>query len=173
MNRAVVNLGSNIDKEKNLPAAVQILSKACRVVDISAVYETLPRGPADQPNFFNAAVLIETELGPADLKERILGPIEKVLGRVRTGDKYAPRTIDVDLVLFNEEILEFDGRHIPDPDIVRFPHVAMPVADLVPDMPHPETGEPMRAIARRLLQAATAQNDGEPPIWLRPDVHLE
>lgn len=172
MNRAVVNLGSNIDKERNLPAAVQLLRNACRVVDVSAVYETLPWGSADQPNFFNAALLIETELGPADLKKRVLGPIEKVLGRVRTGDKYAPRTIDVDLVLFNEERLEFDGRHIPDPDIARFPHVALPVADLVPDMPHPETGEPMQAIARRLLQEATAQNDGEPPIWPRPDVRL-
>jgi 2-amino-4-hydroxy-6-hydroxymethyldihydropteridine diphosphokinase len=175
MNRIFVVLGSNINKEKNLPLAVRFLSKLCHVAAVSPVYETVPVGPSDQPNFFNAAVLVETEIGPIEFKEVVLSKIERRLQRQRTADKNAPRTIDADIVLFNDEVLDYGRpgsrqRHIPDPDLLEFAHVAVPVAQLAPNMPHPETGEPLATIAGRLMTVAT-QNSG-PPLWLRPDILL-
>ena len=166
MNTAVISLGSNIDKERNLPAAVRLLGEMCRVVAVSRVYETLPVGLPEQPNFLNAAVMVETPLQPGALKREVLAVIEQRLGRVRTADKNAPRTIDLDLALFNDEVRDYDGRHVPDPDLLRFAHVALPIADLLPDMPHPETGEPLYAIAGRLLAKATAENGGVAPVWV-------
>jgi 2-amino-4-hydroxy-6-hydroxymethyldihydropteridine diphosphokinase len=174
MNSVFIILGSNINKERNLPEAVRRLGRLGRMVAVSSVYETLPVGRPDQPNFLNAAVRIETGLTAAQVKEAILGQIEKQLGRRRTADKNAPRTIDADLVLFNDEIFDYtyNGRrhHIPDPDLLNFPHVAAPVAELAPEMLHPETAEPLSAIAQRLLAAATS--DGKVPLWQRPDIIL-
>lgn len=159
-NRAVVLLGSNINKEKNLPAAVRLLRQMAEVLAVSSVYETAAVGGgrpetdrgARQPNFFNAAVLVETPLGAADFKQHVLAQIEARLRRVRTADPNAPRTIDADLVLFNDQVFDLDERHhIPDPDLLRFAHAAGPVAELLPEMAHPETGEPLREIATRLL----------------------
>jgi 2-amino-4-hydroxy-6-hydroxymethyldihydropteridine diphosphokinase len=172
MNRAFISLGSNIDKERNLPAAVRLLAERCRLVAVSTVYETLPAGLPEQANYLNAAVLVETELGPAELKEQILTRVEQDLDRVRTADRHAPRTIDVDLALFNDAVLEYDGHQIPDPDLLKYPHAAVPIADIAPDLPHPETGEPMHVIASRLLQEGTARNEGEAPLWPRPDIDL-
>lgn len=170
MNKVFVILGSNIDKENNLPAAVRLLQKRCRVVAISSVYETLPMGTLEQANFFNAAVLLETPLDAATLKAQVLGSIEKKLKRQRSADKNAPRTIDVDIVLFNDEVFEYGHRRVPDPDLAKFAHVAVPVAELAPDGSHPETGEPLATIATRLLK--TAVRDGKPLIWKRPDIVL-
>lgn len=175
MNRVFVVLGSNIDKETNLPLAVRFLSKMCHVAAVSPVYETVPVGLLDQPNFFNAAVLVETEMGPIEFKEEVLSKIERRLQRQRTADKNAPRTIDADIVLFNDEVFDYGRpggrqRHIPDPDLLRFTHVAVPVARLAPDMPHPETGEPLVKIAGRLTKAAT--QNSRPPLWPRPDILL-
>ena len=171
MNRAVILLGSNIRKEENLPAAVALLREYCTVVAVSPVYETLPVGPEAAPTFFNAAVLLETPLQPAAIKAQILAQIERKLKRVRTDDKNAPRTIDLDLVLFNNEVLEYNGRHVPDPELACFPHMAIPVADIVPHLVHPERGEPMRAIAER-LRGEIGFHEGEPLLQVRRDVIL-
>jgi 2-amino-4-hydroxy-6-hydroxymethyldihydropteridine diphosphokinase len=175
MNRAVILLGSNIDKEANLPKAVRMLRQCCRVTAVSTVYETVPVGLLNQPNFFNAAVLIQTEWSATQIKERLLSRIEARLYRVRLADKNAPRTIDADLVLFNDEVLDYDCydgacRHIPDPDLLKFAHVAVPVADILPDMLHPETAVPMSAIAARLM--AAIPRDQPVPLWQRPDISL-
>ena len=147
-NRAVISLGSNIDKEKNLPTAIKMIGSKCRLVSVSSIYETAPASQKEQAKFWNAAVLVETDLGPADLRELILAPIETKLNRIRTADKNASRTIDVDLTLFNDEIIDLDiNHHIPDPDLLRFIHVAKPVSDLIPDARHPETGQSFKEIA--------------------------
>lgn len=175
MNRIFVVLGSNIDKERNLPLAVHFLSKMCHVVATSSVYETVPVGLLDQPNFFNSAVIVETEMDASQFKEEVLSEIERRLQRRRTVDKNAPRTIDADIVLFNDQSFDYGRpggrqRHVPDPDLLKFAHVAVPVAELAPHMPHPETGEPLAAIARRLVEVTT--QDGKLPIWKRPDISL-
>ncbi|MCI0394114.1 MAG: 2-amino-4-hydroxy-6-hydroxymethyldihydropteridine diphosphokinase [Chloroflexi bacterium] len=171
-NRVLVSLGSNIDKEKNLPAAVRLLSRYGRVVAISTVYETRPVGLVGQPNFLNAAALVETELDAGRFKREVLARIEAELGRRRAADKNAPRTIDADITLFNDAVFDLDeGHHIPDPGLLEFAHVAVPAAELAPDLPHPETGEPLSAIAARLVAAGT--RDGERPVWERPDIALK
>jgi len=150
MNRVFVSLGSNIEPERNLPEAVRRLAVSCRLLAASPVYETQPVGSTGQPNFLNAAVLVETEHSAAEFKINILDVIERELGRVRTEDKYAARTIDLDISLFNEGVFDLSGRHIPDPEILQFPHIARPLADLAPSYRHPETGQTLSQIAGAL-----------------------
>lgn len=172
VNRAIISIGSNINKEENLPASIRLIAQHCQVTAISPVYETLPVGLPDQPNFFNAAIIVETDMRPALLKTRVLAAIEERLKRVRMPDKNAPRTIDLDLALYNDEICEYDGHEVPDPDVLIFAHVAVPIADMVPHLRHPQTGETMQEIARRLMRETTAENNGEPILWRRTDVNL-
>jgi len=120
-------------------------------------------GKTDQPDFLNAAALIETELGPAALKAQVLQEIEWTLGRVRSADKNAPRPIDLDITLFNDQILDTEHRHIPDPDLLCYPHIAVPMADLAPLYVHPESGQTLQQIAERMPA------DG---LWSRPDIEL-
>ncbi len=163
MNRVFVLLGSNIDKEKNLPAAVRMLRQRCRVKIVSSVYETVPVGREEQPCFWNVAVLLKTNRTAAQLKSEVLAKIERDLCRVRTEDPNAPRTIDVDITLFNNDSFDLDStHHIPDPDLLKFPHVAVPVAEVAPGLKHPETDEPMEEIAGRLMHEA--EEKGELPL---------
>jgi 2-amino-4-hydroxy-6-hydroxymethyldihydropteridine diphosphokinase len=152
-----IALGSNIDSEYNIQEAIRLLALHTRLVSVSSVYETAPVGKTDQPNFLNAAALVETELTAAELKSRVLQSIERQLGRVRTYDKNAPRTIDLDITLYNDEILELGSRHIPDPDLLRYPHIAVPMADLAPGLKHPETGQTLLEIAAQLPKKGLVQ----------------
>ena len=108
VNCVYILLGSNIDKERNLPEAVRRLATLTRVTAVSSVYETAPVGLEDQPHFFNAAVLAETELPAATFRTQVLARVEQLLGRVRTADKNAPRTIDADMILFNDAVFDLD-----------------------------------------------------------------
>jgi 2-amino-4-hydroxy-6-hydroxymethyldihydropteridine diphosphokinase len=163
-NRVLVSLGSNIEPEVNLPEAVRRLATRCHLLAVSPVYETRPVGTRNQANFLNAAVLIETDLTPVEFKSKVLQVIEDDLGRVRTGDKNAPRTIDLDISLFNDQVLETAGRRIPDPEILKFSHIARPLAELAPQLRHPETGQSMAEIAESLPESDLVQ---------RPDVVLQ
>jgi len=80
---------------------------------------------------------VETDLDPHELKAVLRG-IEAELGRVRTDDKYAPRPIDLDIALYGQQVFELDGSPIPDPGVLRHPHVAAPLADVAPDWAYPE-----------------------------------
>jgi 2-amino-4-hydroxy-6-hydroxymethyldihydropteridine diphosphokinase len=128
---------------------VRELAARFRLLATSPVYETAPVGKTDQANFLNAVVLVETGCTASGLKSA-LQDIERALGRVRTADKNAPRTIDLDITLFNDEVLELAGRHIPDPDLLRYAHIAVPLADLAPEAPHPEEGRTLGEIAAAL-----------------------
>lgn len=150
MNLAYLSLGSNVDKERNMIACVQLLAEHGRLLAVSAAYETAAVGNAGDPNFLNAAVLLETSLSACELKSEILRPLEDQLGRRRSADPNAPRPIDVDISLFNDEITELGKRHIPDPEIMLYPHIAVPLADIAPGYRHPESGETLAAIAQRV-----------------------
>lgn len=176
MNRVYLLLGSNINKETNLPEAVALLRSMCRIVTLSSVYETVPMGLKEQPNFFNLAALIETDLDPCQIKEQIIQPIEIKLQRQREADKNAPRTIDLDIVLYNDEVFDYipdNGRvhHLPDPDVLRFAHVAVPLAEIAPEKRHPETGQSLSEIAAQLM--AEADKEGSILLWVREDFLLE
>jgi len=164
--RAYLALGSNIAPETNLPAAVRELAACGRIVRASRVWETPPEGFPDQPHYLNAAVLLETTLSAADLHDVAIAAIEHKLGRVRDPrNRNAPRTIDIDLALFNRDVLQVGHRRIPDPDILTRAFVAVPLAELDRDYVHPEDGRTLAAIAAALTATM-------PEIRLRPDVRL-
>jgi 2-amino-4-hydroxy-6-hydroxymethyldihydropteridine diphosphokinase len=173
-NRAYLSLGSNIEPEQNLPAAVRELAAFGRILTVSNVWESAPfRDGApernDRPgdkNFLNAALLLETPLSAPELYEHVISSVERRLGRVRDPhDKNAPRTIDVDLSLFNDDVLEFAGRRVPDPEMLIRPFVAVPLAEVAPDYVHPVERRRLADIA-----AAWSNNSGLVP---RPDVTLQ
>ncbi|MHB0858103.1 MAG: 2-amino-4-hydroxy-6-hydroxymethyldihydropteridine diphosphokinase [Anaerolineae bacterium] len=149
MTEALIALGSNIEPERNLRDAVARLPRTGLLLAVSPVYESEPVGRPEQPCFLNAVARIACELPPAQLKEE-LAAIERELGRVRTGDKYAPRTIDLDILLYGDQVLVLGARHVPDPDLLRYAHLALPSADVAPDLRHPETGQTMREIAHQV-----------------------
>ncbi len=152
LHSVLITLGSNIDREHNLPQAIAILRHYPEITleAVSPIYETQPvGGDPNQSAYFNAAVLVKTGLSPVALKET-LRKIEQALGRVRTADKYAPRTIDLDIALYDEQVFDLEGRHIPDPDIAKYAHMAWPLADLAPYWTHPELGVTLVEIAKNI-----------------------
>ena len=159
--RAFLSLGSNINPEHNLPRAARELKSLGRLLAVSTVYQNPAVGPTPQPDYLNAAVLLETDLSPHALRVE-LRRVEERLGRRRTSDKYAPRTIDLDIVLYGSMTVQGAGMTIPDPDLLVRPHVALPVAELDPGHRHPVSGERLGAIAERLRPRAT--------LTPRPDV---
>ncbi len=150
MPRAFVALGSNIDPEENIRAAVIALARHVRIAAISTVYLTGPEGRPGQPPFYNAVVEIETDRSPEELKFQVLRRIEADLGRERTADTYAPRTIDLDLVLHGDLVPHADGLELPDPRIADRPFLAIPLSELAPDLELPGTGLRMEDLAARL-----------------------
>jgi 2-amino-4-hydroxy-6-hydroxymethyldihydropteridine diphosphokinase len=153
-NLAYLSLGSNIEPERNLPAAVDRLGRWGRVQAVSTVWESAPLGFADQPNFLNAVVLLETSLSAQALRQEAIASIETALGRVRSANKNAPRTIDIDIMLFNHDVLQVGRRRIPSSEVLERPFVAIPLAEVAPDYIHPEIGQPLRQIAGRFDTAA-------------------
>ena len=154
INLAFLSLGTNIEPEKNLVAATQMLGDMTELVATSSAWESeainANNRPADnQPNYLNSAALVKTSLTPAQLKRKIIQQIEQNLGRARQADKFAPRTIDIDIMLFNEQILRLGNRRIPDPEVLQRPFVAIPLAEIAPDYQHPETGQTLREIAQQ------------------------
>jgi 2-amino-4-hydroxy-6-hydroxymethyldihydropteridine diphosphokinase len=130
--RACLLLGSNIQPEENLRKAVHLLRQNFQVERGSGVWESAAVG-SEGPNFLNAAVIIRTSLKPQQLKESFLRPLEARLGRVRTMDKNASRTIDIDIVAWDADIV--------DANVWKFAHAAVPVAELLPCYQSEATGE--------------------------------
>ncbi len=151
-----LSLGSNIEPARNLLLAVAMLRGAGRIVGVSRVFETDPVGAPGQPPFLNAAVLFETTLDPAALKRDVIRGIERALGRVRDpADRNAPRTIDIDISLWEGEAGP-GGPPPPDPDVTRRAHVAAPLADLLPERIVPGDGRALGEIAAALVAPGAA-----------------
>ena len=152
MHNVYLTVGSNIDPKYHLRQAFSHLKEICTVIATSPVYVTAPVGYTEQDHFLNAAFHIRTEDDPVTFKTKLLA-IETQLGRVRDpNNKNAPRTIDLDIALWDWDVFDYGekGWHIPDPDILRFIHVARPLADLAADTIHPETGETLASIPNGL-----------------------
>lgn len=149
----VVGLGSNVEPERHLPQAVRLLGERAEVVAVSSAWATAPVGPPGQPPFVNAAVLLRTEVPPERVKPELLRPVEAALGRVRTADRFAPRTLDVDFVAWEGGELRSDGLEVPDPDLPHQAHVALPASEVAPEWVHPLTRETFAAIGARLVEA--------------------
>lgn len=130
--RAYVAYGSNIEPEDHVFAAFQRLRRYVIVTGVSTAYWTVPIGRPNDPPFVNGVWRLNTRLSARALKA-VLSQIEDRLGRVRTADRFAPRTIDLDLVLYGDEVCDTPDLHLPHPDIVR-PFVGVPILELDPDL---------------------------------------
>ena len=139
--RAYVGLGSNLgEREATLREALTRLSEldGVAVVAVSSFRETDPVGNADQPRFVNAAAELETSLGPRELLERLL-EVERSLGRDRTREeRWGPRTVDLDLLLYGDETVGEPGLEVPHPRLAERAFVLEPLVELDPGLRLPD-----------------------------------
>jgi len=140
-----LSLGSNIAPADNLKQALELLRQELTVLAVSRAWRT-PAVGSQGPDFLNAAVLVHAPQPASQLKSQVLQDIEARLGRIRTEDKYAPRTIDIDIVV--------DGEQVVDPELWKYAHLAQPVAELLPDLVDPTSGQTLETIAERLRPLA-------------------
>ncbi len=145
--RAFVAVGSNIDPEVNIVRALDLLMERVRVTATSKFYRTAPIGRPQQAEYANGVWSIETDVGPHGLKNGMLRPIEARLGRGRSSDKYAPRQIDLDVVLYNDAVIDGPDLVLPDPDIRRRAFLVVPLLELAPEMVLPDTRESLASLA--------------------------
>ncbi len=149
MNQVFILIGSNIDPEKNIPRVLALLCSHndLRLIHRSSVWRTSAVG-TDSADFYNLAVHVETNLNHDDLKSKVLSCLEKVLGRKRTADKYAPRTIDLDIIIFNDLVA--------DEELFRFSYLILPFAELLPDLIDPKTGMRLQDLGKQKLVEPSA-----------------
>jgi 2-amino-4-hydroxy-6-hydroxymethyldihydropteridine diphosphokinase len=160
---AFISIGSNIDPEINLPIAVKKLVVLGTLIKVSLVFQNPSIGNTPGPDFLNAAVSVKTSFSPMEIRTQLRN-IEHELGRVRTADRFAPRTMDLDLCLLDDIVLEHPEFMLPDPELLDRPHLAIPMAELDPDFIHPITQERLSDIANRLMPTAE--------LTPRPDIQL-
>lgn len=164
MTRAYIGVGSNVKPEGHVPAALRLLAEQVHLVAISTFYRSRAEGRPEQPDYANGVVAIETDRTPEALKAEVLRPIEARLGRRRTADRFAARTIDLDLLLFGEAEQHGPDLQLPSPDIERRDFVAIPLAELAPELRVPGMAVRVRDLAAgfspgelRPLPSLTAQ----------------
>jgi len=138
---AYLNLGSNIQPQFHLAKSVELLQDRGKVLKVSNAWESKSVG-AEGPNYLNACVLFKTNLFQVDLKEKIIRPIEAQLGRKRNENKFAPRTIDIDIVLFDEK--PYNDK------FWKYAFVIVPLAEIHPEYQNPIMGESILQTAARL-----------------------
>ena len=147
---AYLSLGSNMgDRQKNLDKALDFLSQRLRVSQISSIYESDPIGNTEQPRFLNMVCHVYTRLTPQGLLTLAKG-IESKLGR-SPGKTNAPRPIDIDILLYDREVVETPELVIPHPRMTERAFVLVPLVEITPDLMHPVIGK----TARELLLAIT------------------
>lgn len=143
---ALLSLGSNIDPDVHVPRVVAWLEARFDGVAVSPSYRSAAVGGAPgQPDFINLAVRLETDLPPRALRE-VTRRAEEICHRRRTSDRYAPRTMDVDLVLFGTRVADFGTWRLPDPQLTTEAFVLVPCADVAPESIEPVSGRTLRAL---------------------------
>lgn len=153
--RAYIGLGSNLaDPASQLQKAVEALRNLpqSRLTALSRIYRSRPMGPTDQPDYLNAVAMLDTTL-EADKLLDALQAIEKEQGRVRGPQRWGPRTLDLDLLLYGAECIATERLQVPHPGIAERNFVLYPLADVAPDLVLPD--------GRSLQQLlATCSSDG-------------
>jgi len=143
--RAAIALGSNLpswfgEPRANVLAAVEHIRSLGRVVVVSTLIVTEPEIYIDQPQFVNGALVLDTELGPVELMRALL-EVERELGRVRTGvPPKGPRVIDLDLIFYDNVVMETDELTLPHPGVATRGFVLRPLAEIAEEWVHPVTG---------------------------------
>jgi 2-amino-4-hydroxy-6-hydroxymethyldihydropteridine diphosphokinase len=147
-NRIVLLLGSNIQPAENLKKALGLLEEYSDIRSCSRIWRTEAVG-SEGPDFLNMAVEIETYLESDKIKHKMIKDIETRLNRVRTSDKYAPRTIDLDIILVNDKVLDIDLWHKA--------FVALPVSEIRPDLINFDNGSSILETARKLKSSTRVE----------------
>jgi 2-amino-4-hydroxy-6-hydroxymethyldihydropteridine diphosphokinase len=140
--RAYVGLGANLgDRERTLRAAVEALGaeEGIEVAAVSTLRETEPVGVGDQPRFLNGAAALDTTLSAHELLGRLLA-VEQRFGRVRISGEHGPRTLDLDLLLYGDEVIDEAALSIPHPRLHERRFVLEPLAELAPGLTVPGCG---------------------------------
>jgi len=140
--RALIGLGGNLGEvPERLEAAIAALDEVpgVAVVARSRFYRTPPWGHTDQPDFVNAAISVDTGLAPVDLLDALLAT-ERAFGRVRDGERWGPRTLDLDLLAYGDEVIDEDRLRVPHPRIAERAFVLLPLADIAADTVLPGMG---------------------------------
>jgi GTP cyclohydrolase I len=166
----IISVGSSIEKERHLPEAIRLLRRHRRieVTNVSRFFESASvGGPPGAPDFFNAAVVARTDLPPSELRDE-LRHIEDVLGRKRTDDKNAPRTIDLDIAYYGGLVAKFDDWEIPDPGTATTAHVVIPIADVAPDWVDPRSRKTAYDLMRMIGDGAESVRPVSTIRLLRP-----
>ena len=137
MNTAYLLIGGNLgNRKENLYVAFTLITKQCgQVSKKSSLYETAAWGNTNQPSFLNQALEIKTSLNARQLIRRIL-KVEKEMGRIRK-EKLGPRSIDIDILFFNNEIHDLQFLRVPHPEIQKRRFGLVPMAEIVPELIHP------------------------------------
>ncbi len=139
--RFYLSIGSNIQPEINLPKTIVLLYEYGTIQIISNAWESHAVG-GNGPNFLNACALFSTPVSPKELKYKIIRSIETTLGRVRSRDKNAPRTIDIDIIMVDDEPCSLENW--------KNPFVVLPMAELVPELKHPIEHQKLSVVAKRM-----------------------
>ena len=157
MSTAYLLLGTNLgNKEENLRNAVRLLKKIGQIKKYSAIYETEPWGFADERNFFNMAVCLETKLNPFELINKIL-KIEISIGRTRQVKQWVAREIDIDIIFYDNEIINEENLVIPHPHLKNRKFVLVPLNEIAPGLIHPL----YRKTIKQLLSECPDESDVE------------
>lgn len=137
MNKSYLLLGSNLNNpKKQLATAIKLIESSIgKVQRVSAIYETAAWGNTNQPNFLNQVIIVHTSLNADHLLQKNLS-IEKKMGRVRTV-KNAPRSIDIDILFFNKEVIKTNDLIVPHPLLQQRKFVLTPLNELSPNLKHP------------------------------------
>ena len=142
----LIGIGSNISPEKNIKQALLLIADHVTILEKASIWQT-PSVGSQGPDYFNTAILIESSYLLDNLKTQVLLKIETQLGRVRYEDKYADRTIDLDVIINNGYCI--------DEDLWSQAHVAVPASEILPKFINPQTGESLSRVAEILLQDTT------------------
>lgn len=157
--RVYLSLGSNVgDREENLREAQRRLGSVGRIIKISSLYETEPVEFTEQPWFLNCAVEVESGLSAHELLKRIL-EIEQEMGRRRTQPK-GPRTIDIDILLSGNDVVEVEELTVPHPAMAERRFVLEPLAEIAAEVRHPVTGKTVREMLRELPEGQVVRRVG-------------
>lgn len=148
--RVALGLGSNLgDRAENLRFARREIGRFLEELRCSRVYETEPRHVTDQPPFLNACCVGKTTLAPEELLARCR-EVERAAGRTRGGERYGPRVLDVDILLYGGRRVERPGLRIPHPRMMERAFVLVPLSEVAGRWVHPELGATVEELASRV-----------------------